>query len=688
MKAASRQPRRSQLYLLVCLVLAVLTYGVFRQANGFEFINYDDNLYVFENAQVQHGLTAETVRWAWTTVESGSWQPLVWISYLLDVNLQGTGPRGFHRTNLLLHIANVLLLYLVLHAATGSAWRSAFVAGLFAVHPLHVESVTWIAERKDLLAALFGFLALGAYVRYTRAGGWTWYAAMLAAFMASLMSKQMLVTFPFVLLLLDYWPLGRAPSPSGEKQAAAAPTKTRRGLVVEKLPLFAIVAAFSVLAYWTQARAGAVESLEKYSLATRLANAVVSYATYLRRTVWPVDLAVIYPHPGDAIPGWQVAASAAVLLAITALAVLLIRRRPAILVGWLWFLGTLVPVIGLVQIGRQQMSDRYTYIPLIGLFLAAAWAGPSWSLQSRRGKAAAIAGACALILLAAASFQQVKFWQNDVTLFEHAVAVTRNNVEARMNFASCLGKQGRAAEAFEQYRAALAIEPDNHYVHHNLGRAYQQAGEIHAAIQEFRAAVRLQPDYALGHYSLGLALLSLMRADEAIASLERSAELQPRSSATQYELGNAFIALRQWDKAAAHFAKGVELNRHDPQAHHNLGVALTQLGRDAEAVDHYKTAISLGLKNPMAYVNLAACLERLGKPRDSAVAFETAVRLAPGTATVHNEYGKFLARHGRRDLARRQFEAAVRIDPHFAEPKANLATLGQQPGAGEQRSTP
>lgn len=687
----------SSRHLPICAALLLMTLAVFGQVLGFGFIDYDDHFYVYENHHVRQGLEPDSIAWAFTSVEGGSWQPLTWLSLMLDAEFGG-GPRAFHRTNLILHVVNVLLLHFVLFAMTGHRWRSGFAAALFALHPLQVENVAWISERKDLLCALFCFLALGAYVRYARGTRRAWYAALTACFVLALMSKQVLVTLPLLLLLLDYWPLkrvagldgdGAAQAPKSETTqsapkraagAAAAPSKppfSRQPwtwLIVEKMPLLFVAAGFGVLALLTQTGAGSVEPLEKYSLATRLFNAVVAYAVYLRRTVWPLDLAVFYPHPGDTIAPTEAAAALLVLLAISTVAISLWRRRPAVLVGWLWFFVSLFPVIGLVQVGKQQMSDRYTYVPLIGLFVAAAWALSSKQLTpgSRRR---AVAGLAAVILLGCAvlSWRQAARWQNSVTLFEHTLQVTDDNVLAHMNLATALEKRQRHFEQVEEYHKALAIEPENPYVHHNLGRALHRLGRSQEALGHLRAALRLKPDYALGHYTCGIVLLSLDRVDEAIEHLQATAQLNPDYAPARYDLGNAFSARGNWNQAIEQLSRAVDLKPNYAQARHNLALALAQTGRFDEAVSHYRQALQSGLQFPMAHFNLALALEKLGRVDEAMAALQAAISKGAANAHVHNKLGELLLEHfDNREVATRHFHQALRLDPNFAQAKKNL----------------
>ena len=493
------------------LLLAAVSLGLYWRTGAHPFVVFDDGLYVAGNARVQGGLSPEGVAWAFTTTETGNWHPLTWMSHMADVSLFGLDAGAHHRVNAFLHAANAALLFFVLLRMTASPWRSAFAAALFALHPLHVESVAWVAERKDLLCALFWLLAMGSYARYAGRPGAARYLPV-AGFMAlALLSKPMAVTLPFCLLLLDFWPLGRL-SPPGKGGGAPLPR-----LLAEKVPLFALSAASCVVTYLAQQTVGTVGSLLHLPAGVRLANAAVSYARYLGKTAWPSGLAVLYPHPGASLPAWQVAGAVLLLLCVSALAVWRIKRSPFLAVGWFWFLGTLVPVIGLVQVGAQAMADRYTYIPLVGLFIAAAWGVPGIVPDGRLKKRGLAAAACVVLTaLAAASWVQAGHWRSSVALFEHAVEVTRDNWFAENNLGFSLDMEGRKDEAIAHYRASIGIKPDFPVARNNLGAILAAQGEFAEAAVHFREALRAQPDYLPAHYNLGQVLERMGMRDQAM----------------------------------------------------------------------------------------------------------------------------------------------------------------------------
>ena len=506
--------RRGILALVAAgLVLAVL--AVYAPLRTFDYVSYDDPTYVVLNPMVNRGLTLEGIAWAFTSSRASNWHPLTWISLMLDASLFGASPGVFHAVNVIIHAVNAVLLLALLWGLTGALWRSAAVAGFFALHPLHVESVAWIAERKDVLSALFGLLTIGAYAAWTREPRPRRYAIALGLFALGLTAKPMLVTWPFVLLLLDYWPLGRA---------AAAPMGR---LVREKLPFFALSAASCAATFLAQRAGGAVQDTELYPFLPRLANALVSCAEYAWKAFWPHPLAFFYPYPAQ-VPLGKTAVAAAFLALVSALVAREARRAPYAPVGWLFYLGTLVPVIGLVQVGNQRMADRYTYLPYIGLFVLVVWWLSDRFASSEPGRRAlAAAGAAALVGCAALASRQVRVWKDSITLYEHAVSAV----------------------------------PDNHAAHQNLGAAVYQLGQAEAAAAHFREVVRIRPDWAPGHHSLGAAMLSSGRGEEAVRELAESVRLLP--SRVDYRIDLA-IALRAQGRPREAAAQLEEALRQEP----------------------------------------------------------------------------------------------------------------------------
>jgi len=503
--------------LAPCLAaaIAVLAVVVYLPVRAHGFVGLDDPIYVRDNPHVQTGLTWENAKWAFTTGHAGNWHPLTWLSHMLDASLFDMDAGAHHVVNVVLHVANALLLFDVLRRMTGATARAALVAALFALHPLHVESVAWIAERKDVLSTLFWFLTLEAYVAWTRAPTRTRYVLVVASLAAGLTAKQMLVTLPFTLLLLDWWPLRRW------TDAASA-----RRLVVEKLPLFALVAAACVVTFLVQRAGGSVADFETRPLVDRALNAPIACVVYVRKMLAPIDLAALYVHPRTIDARAAVAATAA-LAFVTFVAVRARRTRPWLLVGWLWFLGTLVPVLGLVQVGRQSMADRYTYVPLVGLFVVVAWGGAELVNAERRRAAAATLALAATAACAVLARRQVDVWKDDETLWRHAVAVDPDNPAARNNLGDLLCIDGRYDEALPQFREMLRTTSDPATAQNNIGYVLRRRGDVAGAETAFREALRLKPDLAETHDELAGVLLDTGRADEARVEFEAALRLDP-----------------------------------------------------------------------------------------------------------------------------------------------------------------
>jgi len=453
--------------VLLCLFLVVLTLAVYRQVQNFDFVNFDDHMYITENRHVKEGLTLKSTIWAFTTIHAANWHPLTWLSHMLDCQFFGMNSGRHHLTNLFFHITNSLLLFFVFRKMTGSSWQSGFVAALFALHPLHVESVAWVSERKDVLSAFFWMLTMWSYVWYVEHPGINRYLLVLLFFILGLMAKPMLVTLPFVLLLLDFYPLSRFQFQQSDDGNIFQQRSIYLRLVLEKLPLFVLAAISSAVTLYAQKRGGAVMSLDVIPIKVRIANALVSYIKYIEKMIYPSELAVLYPFQGM-LPWWEITGAGLLLVSISFLAIRVIKQSPYYAVGWLWYIGTLVPVIGLVQIGRQSMADRYTYIPLIGLFIVIAWGVPEIVAQWRHRKILLTIFATVLLsILMTVTWKHLRHWGNSITLFEHTLEVTSNNYLAHNNLGVALDIQGRTQEAIDHYLKALRIKPDYVEAHNN-----------------------------------------------------------------------------------------------------------------------------------------------------------------------------------------------------------------------------
>ncbi|MFA5181536.1 MAG: tetratricopeptide repeat protein [Syntrophales bacterium] len=543
--------RSFQYEIIACLFLCALNLIVFWNVQYGGFV-YDDALYVAKNTHLTSGLTIDSIKWAFTSIEGGSYHPLTWLSWMADYALYGLHPGGYHWTNLLLHMGNTLLLFLFLRRATGDVFPSAFVAALFAIHPLHVESVAWIAERKDTLSTFFWMLTIGAYLSYAKHPGWRRYLTVTLLFVLGLMAKPMLVTLPFVLLLLDYWPLKRInfSPPQGASMMSQ--------LIWEKMPLILLSIVFSAVTLYTQKEVGALMPIETLPLTSRIMNALVSYTAYIEKMIWPQGLSVFYPYRRIFMP--EVLLSVLLLAIISYLAFRRRRSQPYLAVGWLWYLGTLVPVIGLVQVGMQAMADRYTYVPMIGLLIMIAWGGADYFQNRPRGKI--MLAACALVViagLAAASWAQIAYWQNSTTLFANA----------------------------------LRVSPHNHLALGNLGVALKEQGDYHGALEHFREAIRIRPNYATAHDNLGSTYILLGRRAEGTRHLREAFRLDPNHRRIRRNLADALIMEKGYGEAAELY-RGLLTTEHDnAELYNNLGVALARLGNAKEAIACFEESLKL-----------------------------------------------------------------------------------------------
>ena len=614
----------------ICAALFVLAVLPYLQTLGYEFVNFDDGAYVAENPLVQQGLTSSNVAWAFTTMSAGNWHPLTWLSHMLDCQIFGVKPGWHHFVNALLHGANTALVFVVLRAMTGMVWRSALVAALFAVHPLHVESVAWIAERKDLLSTFFGLVAIWAYIRYARSPSLTRYGWVGCFFGLSLLSKPMLVTLPFVFLLLDVWPLKRF---SIERYPPVRNPKFG-SLFFEKLPLLALSAASSIVTFKVQRSAGAVAPIDILPLSQRLANAITAYVGYLYKTFWPVDLAVFYPRP-DQLAIATLILAILLIVAITIGVGVFSRARPWLAIGWLWFLGTLVPVIGLVQVGDQSMADRYAYVPSIGVFIMIAWGLPAASFPSNnRDSLVAMVVALPVIVLGALTFWQVKVWQNTETLFGHTLEVTEGNFQAHNLVAGALGQKGDLAGAREHVEKALQLKSNYAGAHYNLGMIMLHQRDFAKAEEQFSLALQTLPLDPMIWNALGVAQVSLGQTEKAISNYRHALELNPNFPDALMDLGSAFLTQGKYAEAAQMSEKALTLKPGVAQTSEILGAALLNLGRVGESISHSRTAITLNPNLIFARVNLAMALLATGSYDEAIAHVEYALRLAPQDEVV------------------------------------------------------
>jgi tetratricopeptide (TPR) repeat protein len=655
--------------------LVVITLVVFAPVRHFDFVSIDDAIYVTGNSLIRGGLTWSAAASTFTSTYANFWHPLTMLSLMVDVHLFGMNPGALHCTNLLLHLGSTLLLFLALLRMTGAAGPSAFVAALFAVHPLHVESVAWIAERKDVLSTFFWMLTLWAYVRYVRVPTPARYGLVVVSFALGLMAKPMLVMLPFTLLLLDVWPLGRI------SLSAADPTHPRRRpipsrawlpLVREKVPLFVLAVAASLAAFLAQQRGGAVATLDSFPVTIRVPNALVASVTYVLKMVWPRVLVAFYPYPQVA-QVWQALAALAVLVGVSVLVVAFAPRRPSLAVGWFWYLLTLLPVSGLVQVGSHAMADRYTYVPLIGLFIMVAWGVPEAVGTGRLKRIILAAGAAAVIVACGTVARaQVMTWQNSPALWEHTLRVMPDNYYAHNALGLELKKQGRASEAAAHFLRSAELAPGLPNANNNLGRLQAEQGRTAEAIEQFREALRRQPDYLPACVNLGDSLMAAGRLEEAVRQYQEALRLGGSSADTRMNLGSALLSLGRPTEAVEQLREAVRLQPDHAEAHMNLGTALFDMNRLEEALREHAEAVRLDPGSANARFNLASTLQRMGRFADAAAQYRETLRLEGASPEVHLALGTVLEQLGLVREAAAQYVEALRLKPDSADARAGL----------------
>lgn len=576
--------------------LTLATLAVYGQVISHQFINLDDDIYIYENPMVTAGLTARGLAWAFTTFHAANWHPLTWLSHMLDIQIFGLNPGSHLAVNVVLHVLNTLLLFVLLQYMTHRPWRSALVAALFSLHPIHVESVAWAAERKDVLSTFFGLLSMLAYVRYAKASSSSWkqFLPVTLSLALALMSKPMFVTWPFAMLLLDYWPLKRI-----QWHPHDGLTRLARGFIPlarEKIPVFVLVVASMAITYVAQAQGGAVRQLSDAPVSMRISNAIVSYGRYLASLFWPSGLGVYYPFSPVGIPPWQVVGSLALVACVTVAAVRTMEARGYLFAGWAWYLGTLIPVLGLVQVGGQAMADRYSYIPSVGIFVMLVWGVADLVTQRRvQYRATVFTAIICLMLLGSLAWIQVGYWRDSITLFRHT----------------------------------LLVAPDNLVIHYNLGHALGKQGDLNEAVTHFAEALRIKPDFPDALINIGVTLNDQRRFAEATTYLTRAIELEPRSSKAHLQLGIALAQDGNSNEALPHFYQALEFAPGDPGVRTNLGLMLARAGKLPEAAEQLNEALRLNPNSPEAHNNLGLVLLMQGEPEKSVLHFSTALRLKP-----------------------------------------------------------
>jgi protein O-mannosyl-transferase len=634
--------KEKNIKILICLFITISTFAVYSQIQDHNFINFDDPVYVTENLKLKDGLTLKSVIWAFTTSRDGNWFPITWISHLLDYQLFGLNSGGHHLTNLLLHIANALILFFVFVRITGTLWQSGFVAALFALHPFNVESVAWVAERKNVLSTFFWMLTLWTYTYYVCKPEVKRYLLVALCFVLGLMSKPMLVTLPFVLLLLDYWPLKRLRIVNKNNTVSVENEVSFYRLIFEKLPLLIFSVGSCFATYIVQKSAGAVYSSDLLPLQTRIVNALVSYIKYLEMMVWPKKLAILYLHSVPTLPLWKGLVCVVILACISIAVIQRAQRKPYLAVGWFWYLGTLVPVIGVVQVGVQAMADRYAYVPLIGIFIMVAWGIPDLLAKWRKKEKVLIVLAGLYIsILMAVTWNQVSHWKNSITVFEHAIRVSDSQ------------------------------HPDFSRVHILLGNALKDKGLIEEAISLYKKAIKLNPNHSGAYNNLGGALLDKGFTEEAISHFKMSIKLNPDDFQAHYILGTIMLPFNK-EEAIFHIKTAIKLNPYFARSHDKLGVVLFLEGKIGEAVPHFLQAVKLKPDFALAYDHLGSVFFALGKYDEANLHYRLAIQLKPDLSPAHNNLGNSLYRQRKIEEAIPHFRRAIKLNPDNAQANKNL----------------
>lgn len=662
----------------ICLALACVTLAVYWQVLSCEFITFDDPHYVTDNQYIRTGFTLSNIKWAFTPAVFGYWHPLTWLSHMLDCHLFGASPVMHHLVNLLIHIANSLLLFSVFKRMTGAVFSSAFIAAVFALHPLNVESVAWVTERKNVLSTLFWFLTMLVYTDYVHRGGPLRYSVALLLFALGLLAKPMLVTLPFVLLLLDYWPFERfRPERNfdeiGEDNEKGSVSVVPSRLILEKVPFFALSVISAYLSSLSVRRLGINISTELVPVRLRIANALTSYVNYIDKMLWPRKLAVFYPYP-DTVPLWQTIGALLALICISVLMIWVFRSRRYPAVGWLWYLGTLIPVAGLVQAGLwPAMADRWAYVPLVGLFAIIAWGVPDLLAKLwHRNVVLVMAALMVLSALSVCTSLQLRHWRSSIALFKHTIEVTEDNYQAHFSMIKPLRQQGRTAEAIEHGYKALKINPNYPSSHNSLGAVLIDSGELDKAIEHLTRALRLKPDFPAAHVNLGAALFKQGDLDEATRHFYKALRLDKDSFGAHINLATIFMQMGEIEKAVEHYAEAARIKPDLADVHNSLGYALVRLGKFDDAVKHYTKALQINPGFVDAHNNLGYALARQGRFNEAVGHYSEALRIGPESAGLHNDLAVVLTKQGKIDQAIAHFKEALRLDPEAKDVRANL----------------
>ncbi len=699
--------------IVVCVFLVISTFVVYAQVRDHKLLNYDDHVYVTKYFNGKSGLTKENVEWAFTHSHYGAWIPITSLSYMLDYEFYGLHPKGYLFTNLFFHIANALLLFIILLRMTGSLWPSAFVAVVFALHPINVESVAWIAQRKNVLSTLFWLLTMWAYVLYVEKRDIKRYVLVILFFALGLMSKTMLVTLPFVLFLLDFWPLARFKlERTGEsfknlkQNKPISPGASALRLILEKLPLLILsvlasvrqVSETSAFNNCTSLMLGkqyindsaCIAAPDLFSLQARFTNGMFSYLDYLGKMVWPKGLAAFYPHPGDTLSVWKGVLCGMVLVGLTIIAIRLVKRAPYFAVGWFWYLGTLVPVIGIFKtIGAHGMADRYVYVPLMGVFIIIAWGLLDIFAEWRyKKKVFSLLAGVLIPTLMVTTWVQVSHWKNSVTIFKHAINVTDNKNPNLALIHNTLGmvflSMGKAEEAVSHYKMAIELKPDLAIAYTNLGIARLSTGKTEEAISHYKKAIKVKPDHASGYYNLGIALSALGKTEEAISHYKTAIKLRPDYVEPRNNIGLILEEHGKTHEAISYYKTAIKLKPGYAAAYSNLGNALFTQKKIKEAISYHKTAIKLRPDFVPAHINLGNALFALGKTEEAISHYKKAIKLNPNFAIANSNLGNALFALGKTEEAISHYKKAIKLNPNFAMVYANLGNALSSLGETEK----
>lgn len=655
------------------LALTLATLAVYWQVQFHDFINYDDPLYV-DNPTVRLGLTWEGICWAFQSIEAANWHPLTWISHMMDFQLFGKKPAGHHLTNLFFHIANSLLLFLLLKEMTSSVWRSAVVAAMFALHPLHVESVAWVSERKDVLSSFLFLLTLAAYGKYVKIQNKAIYLATFLFFVLGLLAKPMLVTLPFILLLLDFWPLKRIPCTEINNSFG---WQNIRPLLIEKIPFFICAIISSIITFHAQSQGGAVNPLKIVPISVRISNSFISYVEYLNKTFWPRDLAVFYPYP-DVIFLSKAAGAALIIIFISTFAFWSIKRLPYLFVGWFWYLGTLVPVIGLVQVGIQALADRYTYIPHIGIFIALSWGVAEMTKKMPYRKI--ILSTCAVLLLthwSLTAWRQVSYWKDSITLLEYSLSVTADNAVLRNNLGLALAKANREDEAMQYFKAVLLLDPNHFGAFNNIGLLLDKRGQTEEARKYYERSIEINPRNEAALMNLGANLAATGAPEykeKALNHFLLTIEINPQSYHAHFNAGKILSTINK-EKAIQYFKEAIRLNPDYGMAHFMLGIIYFQKNLKDKATFHINEALKCDVDPALAFlhVNISDELLRQGEFDEALNQLEKALKINPNSAENHYKLGNLFKMKGKLEEANHRYNESLRIDPEYYKAKNALS---------------